>query len=81
MHMMFISSFDFFLIWKVCGRLSIKCAIRLWAALELKFVPILSGDQRRWCCNWRGKADFGKVGILGVVFLLLYTTQIHGLVY
>ena len=43
-------------------------------------MPILSGAQRRWCCNWRGKADFGKVGIVGVVFFLLQTTKIHGLV-
>ena len=43
-------------------------------------MPILSGAQRRWCCNWRGKAYFGKLGILGVVFFLLQTTKIHGLV-
>ena len=43
-------------------------------------MPILSGAQSRWCCNGRGKADFGKVGILGVVFFLLQTTKIHGLV-
>ena len=43
-------------------------------------MPIFSRDLNRWCWNGPGKDGFGTVGILGVVFFLLYTDKIYGLV-